>query len=114
MRHTPTPAQVLGEGAANNWSEYEPNGRKSNKSTDQYYKARRNILADIQEQESRNIPGRFSRGAEADMIVSAPLRMPAPPHPATALPTMNMAEDVDTPQIREPNSKITSAPMKVF
>lgn len=47
------------------------------------------------------------------MIVIAPFIMPAPPHPATALPTMNMAEDVDAPQMTEPNPKTIKAPMKM-
>jgi hypothetical protein len=47
------------------------------------------------------------------MIVSPPLRIPAPPHPAIALPTINMLEDVDTPQMRDPTSKRARALRKV-
>lgn len=38
MTHTPTPAQVLGEGSANNWPKYKANGRIPNKNTEECYK----------------------------------------------------------------------------
>ena len=38
--------------------------------------------------------------------MSEPERIPAPPSPAIALPTMNETEVGATPQIREPTSKI--------
>jgi hypothetical protein len=39
------------------------------------------------------------------MIVKPPFISPAPPMPATARPTINILDDVATPQRREPNSK---------
>jgi hypothetical protein len=38
-------------------------------------------------------------------IVKPPFTMPDPPIPATALPTMNIFEEVATPEMREPSSK---------
>jgi len=38
-------------------------------------------------------------------MVKAPFIRPDPPIPATALPIMNIFEDMATPQRREPNSK---------
>jgi len=40
------------------------------------------------------------------MIVMAPLMMPAAPSPATARPTINMAEETAAPQRTEPTSKM--------
>ena len=50
----------------------------------------------------------------AATMVNAPLRIPAPPHPAIALPMMNIAEDLATPQMRDPASKRRKALMKVI
>lgn len=46
------------------------------------------------------------------MMVNPPFKMPAPPAPEIALPMMNITEDCATPQMRDPASKITNAPMK--
>ena len=47
----------------------------------------------------------MSNGIHTAIIVKAPFIRPDPPIPATALPIMNIFEDVATPQRREPNSK---------
>jgi hypothetical protein len=47
-------------------------------------------------------------------MVNAPLRIPAPPHPAIALQTMNMKENLATPQMRDPTSKRRKALMKII
>ena len=60
----------------------------------------------------QSILGRRSRAAAAATIVNAPLRIPAPPHPATALPMMNIIEDFAAPHMRDPSSKIRKALMK--
>jgi hypothetical protein len=39
------------------------------------------------------------------IIVKPPLTMPDPPIPATALPTINIFDEVATPQRSEPSSK---------
>jgi len=56
----------------------------------------------------------FSRGMEADNIVSAPFPTPALPMPAIALPIINMLEEVETPQINDPNSKRARKAMYVY
>jgi hypothetical protein len=53
----------------------------------------------------RDLQALFSRGIEADNIVSAPFPTPALPMPAIALPTINMLDEVATPHINDPNSK---------
>jgi hypothetical protein len=53
-------------------------------------------------------------GIHTATIVKAPFTMPEPPMPATALPTMNIFEDVATPQMREPNSKSAKKNIKVI
>jgi hypothetical protein len=58
------------------------------------------------------IPGRLSKGAEAAMIVKAPLSTPAAPQPAIALPKINITDETDTPQISDPSSKRATAPRK--
>lgn len=60
------------------------------------------------------ILGRASRGAAAAMMVNPPFRIPAPPAPEIALPTINIAEDCADPQMRDPASKITNALMKII
>jgi len=47
------------------------------------------------------IPGRFSIGAQSAIIVKAPFVIPDPPIPATALPTINIFDDVATPHNNE-------------
>lgn len=51
------------------------------------------------------LPPRFSIGMHLAIIVKPPLTMPDPPIPATALPTMNIFDEVATPQRSEPSSK---------
>jgi hypothetical protein len=46
----------------------------------------------------------LSTGAEAAIIVNAPLDRPETPRPEIALPTINMGEDFAVPHIKEPNS----------
>jgi glutamine synthetase len=46
------------------------------------------------------------------MIVNAPFTMPDPPIPATALPTINIFDDVATPDRRDPSSKRPRKTMK--
>ena len=43
-------------------------------------------------------------GTAPAMMVRAPFIKPDMPKPATALPMINMVEEVDTPHIREPSS----------
>ncbi len=49
--------------------------------------------------------GLFAGGAEKAMMVYAPEAIPAPPRPATALPTMRVVELFATAQIKLPSSK---------
>jgi hypothetical protein len=51
---------------------------------------------------------------EADNIVIAPFPTPELPMPAIALPTINMLEEVETPQINEPSSKRAKKTMYVY
>lgn len=44
------------------------------------------------------------------MITKAPFMTPAPPHPATALPSINITEEVDAAQRSDPNWNIPTAP----
>ena len=62
----------------------------------------------------RNVQALFSRGIEADNIVSAPFPTPELPIPAIALPTMNILEEVETPHINEPSSKTAKKAMYVY
>jgi len=62
----------------------------------------------------QRLRGLFSSGAEALMMVNAPFTSPAPPSPATALPTINMLEDTATPQSKVPNSKRARKERKVY
>jgi hypothetical protein len=56
--------------------------------------------------------GRFSKGAQLEMMVIAPFMMPAAPKPATARPMINMLDDTAVPQRTEPNSKIAKKTRK--
>ena len=47
------------------------------------------------------------------MMMNTPLRTPAPPQPATALPKMKTIEDLAKAQMRDPAPKTMKAPMKV-
>lgn len=40
------------------------------------------------------------------MMVKAPVEMPAAPAPAMALPTMNIGDDTDAPEMADPISKM--------
>lgn len=60
-----------------------------------------------------NVPGRLSLGTQLEMIVSAPIVIPAAPKPATARPTINIDEEVAAPQSKEPSSKIPKKAIKV-
>jgi hypothetical protein len=46
-------------------------------------------------------------------MVKAPFWIPDVPIPATARPTINVFEEVATPQSKEPNSKMAKKVMKV-
>lgn len=45
-------------------------------------------------------------GTEQEMMISAPLMIPAAPTPAIARPTINMVEDTAAPQRADPSSKM--------
>lgn len=62
----------------------------------------------------RDLPGLFSNGAAAEMIVSAPEVRPEEPMPATALPTMSAVELGAAAQTTDPNSKIPRNEKKVY
>lgn len=53
-----------------------------------------------------HLHGRFSRGAQLEIMVMAPLMMPAEPNPAMARPTINMSDETAAPHSTEPNSKM--------
>jgi hypothetical protein len=53
-----------------------------------------------------NVPGRLSNGRRPEMIVIAPIMIPAAPKPATARPTINIDEETAAPQSTEPSSNI--------
>jgi hypothetical protein len=55
---------------------------------------------------------RFSIGMHLATIVKPPFTMPDPPMPATALPTMNIFDEVATPDRREPSSNRPRKAMK--
>jgi hypothetical protein len=61
-----------------------------------------------------SILGLLSIGMHAAMIVRPPLIMPAPPIPAIALPTMNIFDEIATPEMREPTSKRAKKDRNVF
>lgn len=50
--------------------------------------------------------GDFCNGTEDAMIVSEPLIRPEDPIPAIARAMINILEDVESPQIRDPSSKM--------
>jgi hypothetical protein len=52
-------------------------------------------------------------GTHPAMIVKAPFRIPEVPIPAIVRPTINIFDEVDTPQINEPNSKRAKKAIKV-
>jgi hypothetical protein len=62
----------------------------------------------------RGLPGRFSKGAAAEIMVSAPEVSPEEPIPATALPTMRALELGAVAQTIDPNSKIPRKTKKVY
>ena len=53
---------------------------------------------------------RLLRGTDPAMMVNDPFIKPDVPMPATALPTINMVEDVAAPQISEPISNMAKKP----
>lgn len=55
---------------------------------------------------------RFSIGMHLATIVKPPFTMPDPPMPATALPTINIFDEVATPDRRDPSSKTPRKTMK--
>lgn len=57
--------------------------------------------------------GLFARGTDLAMMINAPEKIPAPPIPAIARPTMRARELGLAPQIVEPISNTTNAPIKV-
>jgi hypothetical protein len=54
--------------------------------------------------------GRRRTGTHWEMMTSEPENNPPPPNPAMARPTMKATEDGAVAQMRDPNSKINSAP----
>ena len=60
-----------------------------------------------------DLRARFSKGTEAEIIVNAPFHMPEPPMPAIARAIISIVDDTDTPQRREPSSKIARNTKKV-
>jgi hypothetical protein len=52
-------------------------------------------------------------GTHPAIMVKAPFMIPEVPIPAIARPTINIFDEVATPQINEPNSKIAKNTMKV-
>jgi hypothetical protein len=60
-----------------------------------------------------NTLGLLAIGTHPAMMVKAPFRIPEVPMPATARPTINIFEEVATPQIKEPNSNMAKKAMKV-
>jgi len=46
-------------------------------------------------------------------MVKAPFKIPDPPIPATARPTISIFEELEIPHINEPNSKRAKKPKKV-
>lgn len=57
--------------------------------------------------------GRFARGTDLAMMINAPEKMPAPPMPAIARPTMRATELGLAPQIAEPTSNVARALINV-
>lgn len=52
-------------------------------------------------------------GAQPEIMVMAPNIIPAAPKPATARPTINIAEETAAPQSTDPSSKIAKKAKKV-
>jgi hypothetical protein len=52
-------------------------------------------------------------GTAEDTMVTAPLFKPDAPMPATARPTISIADDCAAPQMTEPNSKMAKNVRKV-
>jgi hypothetical protein len=61
-----------------------------------------------------SIPGRFSGGIEAWIIVNPPFMSPAPPSPAMNRPAISIADVCAAPQMAEPMLKIVKKPRKSF
>jgi hypothetical protein len=57
--------------------------------------------------------GRLDKGTHAAIIVKAPFKMPEPPIPAIARPTINIFDDVAIPHIKDPSSKTKKKLRKV-
>ena len=62
----------------------------------------------------REIPGLFSNGAAAEMIVRAPEVNPADPIPAMALPTIRAFEEGAVAHTSDPSSKRARNAKKVY
>jgi hypothetical protein len=60
-----------------------------------------------------NILGLLTRGIVTEMMENAPFMSPAHPRPDTALPTMNMLDEVATAQSKDPSSKTAKKQRKV-
>jgi hypothetical protein len=58
--------------------------------------------------------GRFWRGTEWARMMRAPAKIPEPPAPATARPTMRLVLLGETPHNSEPSSKMLMATRKVY
>lgn len=58
--------------------------------------------------------GLFSRATVCAIVTSAPVKMPALPKPAVALPMMSAVDVGAIPQIREPSSNTNSAERKTI
>ena len=52
-------------------------------------------------------------GTHPEMMVKAPFKMPAVPNPAMALPPINILDELEMAQIREPISKTKKKPINV-
>lgn len=64
-------------------------------------------LHDVCRQQLRkHVLGRFSSGAQLEIMVMAPFIIPEAPKPATARPTINISDEIAAPQRMEPISKI--------
>ena len=58
--------------------------------------------------------GRDSIGVAAATMTNAPFKIPAPPHPASALPSINIIDDCAAPQTKDPATKMRKAEMNMF
>ena len=59
-------------------------------------------------------PGLFANGTLATTMERAPLERPEDPMPATALPIINISEELATPHKRDPSSKRARKIRKVY